>query len=86
MTLSSHPLSSPTLPVIDETMVDFVSELGAFSARRSRASCIRRVLYSLAPLAPSAPFEIARDPIDQLAVYFRHRPKRNIKTPSCGTH
>ena len=39
-----------------------------------------------APLAPSTSFEIARDLIDQLAVYSRRRPKRNIKTPFCGTH
>ena len=32
MTLSSHPLSSPTLPPINETMVDLVSKLGALSA------------------------------------------------------
>ena len=37
-------------------------------------------------VTPSAPFEIARDPIDQLAVNSRRRPKRNIKTPSCGIH
>ena len=40
ITLSSHPLSSPRLPPIDETdetMVDLISELGALPARRPRA-------------------------------------------------
>ena len=95
MTLSSHPLSSPTLSPIDETMVDLVLELGALIARGPRASHICRVLHPSTPLAPStlsapstpsALFEIARDPIDQLAMYSRRRPKRNIMTPSCGTH
>ena len=63
-------LSSSTLPPIDETMVDLVSELGAPPARGPCAPRIRRVLHPSAPLAPSAlsalsaPFEIARDPID----------------------
>ena len=92
ITLSSHPLSSPTLPPTSDTIVDLVSELGALPAMRPRAPRIRRVLHPSAPLAPSAPsvpstpFEIARDPIDQLVVYSRRRPKRNIKTSSCGTH
>ena len=88
ITLSSHPLSSPIVPPIRDTIVDLVSELGALPARRPRALRIRRVLHpsaSSAPSAPSAPFEIAQDPIDQLAVYCRRRPKR-YKTPSCGTH
>ena len=83
MTLSSHPLSSPTLPLIDETMIDLVSELGALSARRPCAPRIRRVLHSLALSAlsaPSAPFAIVRVPIDQLAMYSKCRPKKNIKT------
>ena len=33
ITLSSHPLSSPTFPPIDETIVDLVSELGALPAK-----------------------------------------------------
>ena len=86
ITLSSHPLSFPTLPPIGDTIVDLVSELGTLPARRPRALHIRRVLHPSAPLAPSASFEITRDHIDQLAVYSRCRPKRNIKTPSCGTH
>ena len=89
ITLSSHPLSSFTLPPInetDETMVDIVLELGALPARRPCAPRTRRVLHPSAPSALSAPFEIARDPIDQLAVYYRWRPKRNIKNPSYGTH
>ena len=98
ITFSSHPLSSPTLPPIGDTILDLVSELGPLPARRRRAPCIRRVLHPSAPSAPSAPsvpsapstpsapFEIARDFIDQQAVYSRHRPKRNIKTLSCGTH
>ena len=79
MTLSSHHLSSLTLSPIDETIVDLVSELGALPASRPRAPRIRRVLHPSAPLAPSAS-------IGQLVVYSRHRPKRNVKTPSCGTH
>ena len=51
-TLSSHPSSSPTLPPIDETMVDLVSELSTLPARRPRAPHISRVLH---PSAPSAP-------------------------------
>ena len=86
ITLSSHPLSSPTLSPIDEVMVDLVSELGALPVRRPRARRIRQVLHPLAPSAPSAPFEIARDPIDQLVVYARRHLRRNIKAPSCGTH
>ena len=82
-------LSSLTLPPIGDTIVDLVSELCAFPTRRPRAPRIVRVLHPSAPSAssaPSAPFEIARDPKDQLAVYSRRRPKRNIKTSSCGTH
>ena len=92
ITLSFHPLSSPTLPPIGETIIDLVSELGALPPRQPCAPRIRRVLHPSAPStqsAPSAsspPFEIARDPIDQRVVYSRCRLKRNIKTPSCGTH
>ena len=86
ITLSSHPLSSPTLPPIGDTIIDFVSELGALPARRPRAPRIHRVLHPSVPSAPSAPFEIAHDPIDKLDVYSRLRPKRNIKTSSCGTY
>ena len=89
ITFSSHPLSSPTLPPIGDTILDLVSELGPLPARRPHAPRIRRVLHPSAPsapLAPSSPFEIARDPIDQQVVYSRRCPKRNIKTPSCGTH
>ena len=73
-------------------MFDLVSKLGALLARLPRAPRIRRVLHSSAPSAPSAPlapstsFEMARDPVDQLAVYSRRRRKINIKTPSYGTH
>ena len=92
ITLSPYPLSSPILSPIDETMVDFVSKLGELSARQPRALRIRRVLYPSAPSAPStppassAPFKIARGPINQLVVYSRRLPKINIKTSSCGTH
>ena len=98
ITLSPHPLSSPTLPPIDKTMINLVLELGALPTRQSRAPRICRVLHPLAPSAPLAssapsalsaplaPFEIARDRVDQLVVYFRCRPKRNINTPSYGTH
>ena len=86
ITLSSHILSSPTLPLIDETMVALVLELGALLARIPRTPRIRRVLHPSTPSAPSTPFEIAQDLIDQLAVYYRHRSKRNIKTSSYETH
>ena len=86
ITLSSHPLSSPTLPSIGDTIVDLVSELGTLPTRRPHAPRIHRVLHPSTPSAPSAPFEIARDPIDQLVVYYRRHPKRNIKTSSYGTH
>ena len=95
VTLSSHPLSSPTLPPIDEIMVDLVSELGALPTRRPRAPRIRRVLHlsapsapsaSSAPSTPSASFEIAWDLIDKLVMYSGRRPKINIKTSSYGTH
>ena len=98
ITLSSYSLSSSTLPPIGDTIVDLVSELSALPARRPRAPRKRRVLHPSAPSAPSAPlapsalsapsssFEIARDPIDQLALYYRRRPKKKIKTPSCETH
>ena len=79
-------LSSPTLPLIDEIMVDLVSKLGALPAKRHRAPRIHQVLHPSTSSTPSAPFEIARDPIDQLDVYARSRPKRNIKAQSCGTH
>ena len=74
------------------SMINLVSELGALLPRRHRAPRTRRVLYPSAPSAPStpsaplAPFEIARYSIDQPVVYSRHCSKRNIKTPSCGTH
>ena len=78
ITLSSHPLSFLTLPLIDETIVDLVSELGALPTRRPRAPHILRVLHPSAPLAPSAPFEIARDPICNtpnytIVVYYMFR-------------
>ena len=38
------------------------------------------------PSAPLAPSQTPQDPIGQQAIYFRRRPKRNIKVPSCGTH
>ena len=67
-------------------MIDLVSELSAFLATQPRAPRIHQVLHSLASMAPSTPFEIERDPIDQLAMYSRPRPMRNIKTPSLGTN
>ena len=86
ITLSSHLLSSPTLPPIGETMVNLLSELSALPARRPSTPRKRRVLHPLAPSTPSTPFEIARDPVDQLVVYTMSRSKRNIKAPSCETH
>ena len=67
-------------------MVDLESELGALPPRRPRFPFTHRVFHSLAISTPSAPFEIARDPINQSTVYFRRRPKINIKTRSCMTH
>ena len=76
-------------------MFDLVSKLGALLARLPRAPQILRVLHPSAPsapsalsapLAPSTSFEIAWDPVDQLVVYSRRRPKINIKTPSYETH
>ena len=70
MTLSVHTLSSPTLPPIDETIVDLISELAAVPTRRPRSPRIPRVLHPSAPSAPStpsapsdpsAPFETVRD-------------------------
>ena len=89
ITLSSHPLSSPTLSPIDETMVDLVSKLGTLLARRH--VYVKYFIHQLPrlhrlPSALSTLFEIARDPIDQLAMYSRRHLKRNIKTPSCETH
>ena len=49
ITLSSHPLSSPTLPPIGDTIVDLVSELGALPDRQPRAPRIRRVLHPSLP-------------------------------------
>ena len=82
----THPLSSLTLSLIDETMVDLVSELGALLAKRPCTLRIRQVLHPSASLALSALFEIAQDLINQLVAYAKRRPKRNIKAPSCGTH
>ena len=42
-------LSSPTLPLIGDTIVNLVSELGALPVRRPRAPCIRRVLHPSTP-------------------------------------
>ena len=72
ITLSSHPLSSPSLPSISETMIDLVLELGALPIRRPRAPRILQAFHPsahLAPLASSTLFEIAQDPIDQPTVY-----------------
>ena len=41
ITLSSHPLSFPTLPPIGDAIIDLVSELGALSTRRPHAPRIR---------------------------------------------
>ena len=85
ITLLSPTLPSPTLHPIDETdepMVDLVLELGAFLAKRTRAPRTHKVLHPSTPSAPSTAFEIAQDLIDQPTVYFRRRPKRNIKPSS----
>ena len=55
ITFSSHPLSSPTLPPIGDTILDLASKLGPLPAKRHCAPRIRRVLHPSAPSAPSAP-------------------------------
>ena len=93
--LSSHPLPSHTLPPMDDTIVDLLPEWGRLPARRPRTRRVHRLLHpsdTSAPSAPSppstplAPSQTPQDPIGQHAIYFRRRPKRNIKAPSCGTH
>ena len=84
--LSSHPLPSHTLPPIDDTIVDLLPEWGRLLARRPRTRRVHRLLHPSDTSAPLAPSQTPQDPIGQQAVYFRRRPKRNIKAPSCGTH
>ena len=92
-TLPSTTLPT-TLPPINETMIDFVPDLGACPLRRPYAPRPSRVVPPSTPSAPSAPltpsvssypFDIAHAPTDHLAMYYRHL-KRNTKPPSCGTH
>lgn len=93
--LSSHPLPSHTLPPIDDTIVDLLPEWGRLPARRPRTRRVHRLLHPSdtsapsgpsAPSAPLAPSQTPQDPIAQQIIYFRRRPKRTIKAPSCGTH
>ena len=87
--LSSHPLPSHTLSPIDDTIVDLLTEWGRDPARRPRTRRVHRLRHpsdTSAPSAPLAPSQTSQDPIGQQAVYFRRRPKRNIKASSCGTH
>ena len=95
ITLSSHPLPSHTLPPMDDTILDLLSEWGRLPARRPRTRRVHRLLHPSdtsapsalsAPSAPLAPSQTPEDPIGQQAVYSRRCPKRNIKAPSCGTH
>ena len=71
ITLSSHPLSSHTLPHIDDTILDLLPELGPLPARRPRTRRVHRLLHPSAPSAPSTPsipstpFQTPRDPIAQ---------------------
>ena len=95
ITLSSHPLPSHALPPMDDTILDLLPEWGRLPARRPRTRRVHRLLHPSdtsapsapsVPSAPSAPSQTPHDPIAQQAVYSRHRPKRTIKAPSCGTH
>ena len=89
ITLSSHPLQSHTLPPMDDTILDLLPEWGRLPARRPRTRRVHRLLHpsdTSAPSAPSTPSQTPQDPIGQQAIYFRRRPKRNIKASSCGTH
>ena len=52
ITLSSHPLSSHTLPPIDDTILDLLPELGPLPTKRPRTRRVHRLLH---PSAPSAP-------------------------------
>ena len=92
--LSSHHLPSHTLHPTDDT-VDLLPEWGRLPSRRPRTRCVHRLLHPSdtsapsapsASSAPSAPSQTPQDPIGQQAGYFRRRPKRNIRAPSCGTH
>ena len=93
--LSSHHLPSHTLHPTDDTIIDLLPEWGRLPGRRPRTRRVHRLLHpsdTSAPSAPSppssplSPSQTPQDPIGQQAVYFRRRPKRNIKAPSCGTH
>ena len=95
ISLSSHHLPSHTLPPIDDTIVDLLPKWGRLLARRPRTRRVHRLLHPSntsapsgpsAPSAPLAPSQTPQDPIAQQTIYFRRRPKRNIKAPSCGTH
>ena len=95
ITWMSHPLPSHTLPPLDDTILDLLPKWGRLPARRPRTRRVHRLLHPSAtsalsaPLAPSFPSTLSQtpqDPIAQQDVYYRHRPKRNIKVPSCGTH
>ena len=93
--LSSHHLPSHTLHPTDDTIIDLLPEWGRLPGRRPRTRRVHRLLHPSdtsapsapsAPSSPSAPSQTPQDPIGQQTVYFRRRPKRNIKAPSCGTH
>ena len=87
--LSSHPLPSHTLPPMDDTILDLLLEWGRLPARRPHTRRVHRLLHPSDTSAPSAPLALSQtphDPIGQQTVYFRRRPKINIKTSSCGTH
>ena len=96
--LSSHHLPSHTLHPTDDTIIDLLPKWGRLPGRRPRTRRVHRLLHPSdtsapsapsapsTPSAPSAPSQTPQDPIGQQAVYFRRRPKRNIKAPSCGTH
>ena len=70
ITLSSHSLSSHTLPPMDDTILDFLPELGPLPARRPWTRRVHRLLHPSVPSAPSAPSAISapsQTPHDSIA-------------------
>ena len=90
-----HIDTSPSTPPHDDTILDPLPEWGRLLSRRPRTRRVHRPLHPplasapSAPSIPSAPFapsHTPQDPVALQAVYSRRRPKRTIKSPSCGTH
>ena len=90
-----HIDTSPSIPPHDETIPDPLLEWVRLLGRRPRTRRVHRPLHPplasvpstpSVPSVPSAPPHTAQDPVALQAVYSRHRSKRTIKAPSCGTH